>query len=104
MSTVELSHHFGINQSTAWKFKKKIQLAISSGSPSKMTGSVEVDEFVVGGKEKKAQGRSHGKKQIVLVGIETMPTSKGKKGIRRAFCQSIDGIPAKTLSLSLRRE
>jgi hypothetical protein len=95
MSTVEIAYHFGINQSTAWKFKKKIQLAISASSSSKMSGLIEVDEFVVGGKEKKAQGRSLGKKQIALVGIETMPTSKGKKGIRRAFCQSIEGYSSK---------
>ena len=90
MSTVELYHHFGINQSTAWKFKKKIQLATSGGSSSKMTGSIEVAKFVVGGKKKKAQGLSLGKKQIALLCIETMPTSKEKKGIRRAFCQSTD--------------
>jgi hypothetical protein len=91
MSTVEIAQHFGINQSTAWKFKKKIQLAIKEGNSAPLRGLIEVDEFVVGGKEKKAQGRSLGKKQIALVGIETMQTSKGKKGIRRAFCQAIEG-------------
>lgn len=90
MSTVELASHFGINQKSAWKFKKKIQLAMSDKVSPQLQGLVEVDEFVVGGKEKKAQGRSHGKKAIGLLGIETMLTSKGKKGIRRAFCQQIE--------------
>lgn len=91
MSTVEVSAHFGISQQAAWKFKKKIQLAMSQKDSKQLKGLVEVDEFVVGGKEKKAQGRSLGKKQIGLLGIETMVNSKGKKGIRKAFCQAIEG-------------
>ena len=91
MSTVEVSAHFGISQQAAWKFKKKIQLAMSQQDSRQLNGLLEVDEFVVGGKEKKAQGRSLVKKKIGLLGIEKMFNSKGKKGIRRAFCQAIDG-------------
>ena len=91
MSTVEVSVHFGISQQAAWKFKKKIQLAMNQKESPQLKALVEVDEFVVGGKEKKAQGRSLGKKQIGLLGIETMINSKGEKGIKSAFCQAIDG-------------
>jgi hypothetical protein len=91
MSTIELSVHFGISQQAAWKFKKKIQLAMNEKGSTQLNGLVEVDEFVVGGKEKKAQGRSLGKKNIGLLGIQTMVNSKGKKGIRSAFCTAING-------------
>ncbi len=91
MSTKELANHFGVNQTTAWKFKRKIQLAMKQGDVPPLIGNVEVDEFMVGGKEKKAQGRSLGKKHIAILGIETMETKKGKKGIKKAFCQAIEG-------------
>ena len=91
MSTTEIASHFGINQSTAWKFKRKIQLAMKDSEDKMLSGFVEVDEFMFGSKEKKAQGRSLGKKHKALVGIETMTTSKGEKGIRQAYCRSIQG-------------
>lgn len=91
MSTNEIANHFGIHQTSAWRFKKKVQLAMAEKTSDKLYGYIEVDEFVVGSKEKKAQGRSLGKKHIAMVGIETMTTKKGEKGIRRAFCQRIEG-------------
>ena len=53
---MEVSAHFGISQQAAWKFKNKIQTAMSQKDLKQLNGLVEVDEFVVGGKEKKAQG------------------------------------------------
>ena len=97
MSSVELSRHFGLEQKTCWRFKRKIQLAMAEKSSVLLSGLVEVDEFVVGGLEKKAQGRSLGKKKIAVVGIETMTTSKGKKGIKRAYAQMIKGYRAEDL-------
>ena len=97
MSSVELSRHFGLEQKTCWRFKRKIQLAMAEKSSALLSGLVEVDEFVVGGLEKKAQGRSLGKKKIVVVGIETMTTAKGKKGIKRAYAQMIKGYRAEDL-------
>jgi len=97
MSSVELSRHFGLEQKTCWRFKRKIQLAMAEKSSALLTGLVEVDEFVVGGLEKKAQGRSHGKKKIAVVGIETMTTAKGRKGIRRAYAEMINGYSAEDL-------
>lgn len=97
MSSVELSRHFGLEQKTCWRFKRKIQLAMVEKSSALLTGLVEVDEFVVGGLEKQAQGRSLGKKKIAVVGIETMTTAKGKKGIKRAYAQMIKGYRAEDL-------
>ena len=54
MSTVELASHFGISQKSAWKFKKKIQLARNEKVSPQSKGWLDVDEFVVGGREKKA--------------------------------------------------
>jgi transposase-like protein len=91
MSSTELSRHFGLQQKTCWLFKRKVQIAMEQKGEKKLSGNIEVDEFVIGGLEKKAQGRSLGKKKIAIVAIETTITKKGKKGIKRAFCTHIDG-------------
>lgn len=97
MSSVELSRHFGLEQKTCWRFKRKIQLAMAEKSSSLLSGLVEIDEFSVGGLEKQAQGRSLGKKKIAVAGIETMLTAKGRKGIRRAYCKMIEGYGAEDI-------
>ncbi|NRA11041.1 MAG: IS1595 family transposase [Crocinitomicaceae bacterium] len=52
ISTCELARQFGVKQSTAWFFKRKVQQAMNSTSEHLLSGIVEVDETVVGGKEK----------------------------------------------------
>lgn len=91
MSTTELASHFGVNQTTAWKFKKKIQLAMGQEELPGLIDMVEVDEFVTGGPKKQAQGRSLGKKSIALLGVQKNITRKGEIGIKKAFCQAIEG-------------
>lgn len=64
MSSAEIGKHFGIHQTSAWRFRRKVQQAMKDLEGQKLLGMAEVDEFVVGSEEKKAQGRSLGKKQL----------------------------------------
>ncbi|MFT7612924.1 MAG: transposase-like protein/DNA-directed RNA polymerase subunit RPC12/RpoP [Parvicellaceae bacterium] len=101
ISTCELSRQFGVTQSTAWFFKRKVQQAMKSTEENLLSGVVEVDETVVGGKEKGKQGRSYGKKKIVQIGIETDTNSKGKSIIKRAYGKVIDGYDNRSLKIGL---
>lgn len=90
MSTLELSREFGLRQKTCWKFKEKIQEAMKSSKQYKLTGKVFVDEFLIGEKEENHQGRSHGKKRLVVVALE-----KVKGGVGRAYAKVIEAASAK---------
>lgn len=84
MSTLELSREFGLRQKTCWKFKQKIQQAMSSAGNYKLAGEVHVDECLIGGEEEEKRGRSHGKKKLVVLGLEIV-----KNGVGRAYAQLI---------------
>lgn len=90
MSTLELSREFGLRQKTYWEFKRKIQQAMKSSKQYKLTGEVFVDEFLIGEKEEKKQGRSHGKKRLVIVALE-----KVKGGVGRAYSSVIEAASSK---------
>ena len=59
MSSVQISKRYGITQKTAWYFMQKVRKAMESSKQYLMEGEVNVDEFVVGGKEENKQGRSY---------------------------------------------
>ena len=48
MSTVELGSEVGVQQKTAWLFKRKVQAVLKEGGKDKLTGKVDVDEMLVG--------------------------------------------------------
>ncbi len=70
ISSTELSRKLGLRQKTCYYFKRKVMVAMGAGNGSKLNGSIEVDEFFVGGKEESKVGRSKGKKRQVVMGIE----------------------------------
>lgn len=84
MSTLELSREFGLRQMTCWKFKQKIQQAMSSAGNYKLAGEVHVDECLIGGEEEEKRGRSHGKKKLVVIGLEII-----ESGVGRAYAEII---------------
>jgi transposase-like protein len=56
---------------TAWSWLHKMRRAMVRGGRSPLSGNVEVDETLVGGKEKGGKrGRGAGKKSIVLIAVE----------------------------------
>ncbi len=70
MSTVELGAEVGVQQKTAWFFKKKLQIAMQPESKDVLKKQVEVDETLVGGYLEGQPGRSLEGKEAVMIGIE----------------------------------
>ena len=85
MSSIELSNEFELRQKTCWEFKWKIQQAMQSSQQYKLAGEVHVDEFYIGGPEEEKQGRSKGKKRLVILALE-----KVQSGVGRAYAQLIN--------------
>ena len=101
ISTCELARQFGVKQTTAWFFKRKVQEAMTRTGSDLLGGLVEVDETLVGGKEEGKPGRSLGKKQIVQVAVETYTDKKGKARCKRAYGQVVDRHDAEALRAGL---
>jgi hypothetical protein len=91
MSSEELSNEFGLRQKTVWEFKWKLQQAMRSSQQHPLTGTVCVDEFLVGEYEEGKPGRSSdSKKKLVIVALEII----GDKGVGRAYAQIIEHASA----------
>jgi len=97
ISTCELARQFGVKQSTAWFFKRKVQQAMKPTGLQLLEGTVEVDETAIGGKEKGKPGRSHGKKKIVQVAVEMDTNHKGDPIIKRAYGKVVDSYSSGSL-------
>ena len=92
MSSLELSEEFGLRQMTVWQFKWKIQQAMSSSQTYKLSGTVHVDEFLIGEYEEGKVGRSSdSKKKLVIVALEILE----KGGVGRAYAQVIENASSK---------
>jgi len=75
MSTVELGAEVGVEQKTAWLFKRKVQAVMKKDKDDKLQGRVDVDETLVGGYSA-AKGRSTQTKSAVLVAAEILPDGR----------------------------
>ena len=94
LSTPQIAKRYGITQKTAWLFTQKVKLSMKSSKKYPMTGDVQVDEFVIGGKETGKQGRSYdSKKAKVVCAVEL--TKQGK--IKRGYAKVIDDYSAKSI-------
>lgn len=96
MSSSQIAKRYGITQKTAWLFMQKVKIAMESSKAQLLSGNVQVDEFVIGGKETGKQGRSYdSKKSKVVCAIEL--TKEGK--IKRGYAKVIDDYSAKSIGL-----
>jgi len=94
ISTLQLAKRYGITQKTAWLFTQKVKISMKSSKQYLLTNDVQVDEFVIGGKETGKQGRSYDtKKAKVVCAIEL--TEQGK--IKRGYAKVIDDYSAKSI-------
>lgn len=94
LSSTQAAKRYGITQKTSWFFMQKVRLAMKSSKQFPMKGNVQVDEFVVGGKETGKQGRSYdSKKSKVACAVEL--TDDGK--IKRGYANVIDDYSAKSI-------
>jgi len=66
ISSTELSRKLGLRQKTCWFFKRKVMKAMESSGNYPLKGSVDVDEFFVGGQEDGKKGRGKKNKKLVV--------------------------------------
>ena len=97
MSTVELGSEVGVEQKTAWLFKRKVQAAMKKDRADKLKGNVDVDETLVGGYST-AIGRSTETKSALLVAVEILPD--GRTG--NLQMQPIENFKADTLKYAIK--
>ena len=97
MSTCELAKEFGCQQKSAWLLKAKLQEAMKSSEQHQLQGKVEVDEFLVGGFEQDAPGRTHGEKSLVVLAIEKVIDKKGNETLGRSYARVIEDASAQSL-------
>lgn len=94
LSASHIGVRFGITEKTARLFMHKVREAMKSSENHPIDGNVHVDEFVVGGKEKGAVGRSyHTKKKKIVCAVEL--TDEGK--VKRMYSMKIENYSSKEL-------
>jgi transposase-like protein len=94
LSSSQVGRRYGVRRSTAWYFMHKVREAMKSSEIQPMQGSVQVDEFAVGGKENLKQGRSRdSKKKKVICAVELTNTQK----IKRVYAMTIPDYSSKSL-------
>ena len=98
MSTTELGNEVGVQQKTAWLFKRKIQVAMQQDNNDKLKGNVDADETIVGGYTNKNRGRSLQTKEAVLIAVEKL--ADGRTGNIRMG--QIENFEALTLRYALK--
>ncbi len=98
MSTTELGVEVGVQQKSAWLFKRKLQVVMKQDNNDKLNGAVDADETLLGGYTKDHRGRSLEQKNSVLIAAEQLPD--GRTGNIRL--QQIENFEAPTLKYALK--
>ena len=98
MSTVELGAEVGVQQMTAWLFKRKLQAVMKKDKSDKLNGNVHVDETIVGGYCSTGPGRTLLTKSAVLIAVEILPD--GRTG--NIDMEQIENFKAETLKYAIK--
>lgn len=85
---------FSLNKDTARLFEQKVRRAMASSQQYPLTGKVEVDEAVIGGKEENRPGRGEEDKTPIAVAIEQ---NKDEDGIKWAYALKIKDYSSESL-------
>ena len=94
ISALGLARTVGIKrQKTGWQLLQKIRRGMIRPNRDRLSGLVEVDEILIGGKRHRHEGRSPEGKTLVLVAAE----DKGRRGIGRIRMQIIPDATAASL-------
>lgn len=97
-SALGLSRILGINrQKTGWQLLRKIRSGMIRPGRDRLSGVVEVDEILLGGKRHIFEGRSSKGKTLVLVAVE----DKGSRGIGRIRMHIIPKATAFSLQVAI---
>jgi len=95
LSSSQVAKRYGISRTTAWSFMHKVRSGMKSRKAHPLSGDVQVDEFVFGGKENLKQGRSTDSKKKKIIGAVEL-TGEGK--VKRVYFNKIDDYSSKSLS------
>ena len=99
MSTTELGSEVGVEQKTAWLFKRKIQVAMKQNNDDKLDGNVDVDETMLGFHTNRVQGgRNLEKREALMIATEIL--ADGRTGNMRM--QNIENFKAITFKYALK--
>jgi transposase-like protein len=96
-SAAELARQLGVTGKTAWLLRRKITQAMRRGEHELLLrGVVELDESLIGGRERGSgmRGRTSQRKTLVAATAEQMPQG----GLGRAHLRVIGDAGAKTLT------
>lgn len=94
LSSSQVSKRYGVTRKTAWLFMHKVRKGMESSQTLPIEGFVQVDEFVVGGKENNKQGRSYNcKKKKVVCAVELTENEK----VKRVYALRIDDFSSQSL-------
>jgi predicted RNA-binding Zn-ribbon protein involved in translation (DUF1610 family) len=95
-SAAELSRQLGVTLKTGWLIRRKISHAMRRGEHElPLRGLVELDESLIGGRERGTATRGRGSRRKSLVAAAAESTSEG--GLGRARLQIIPDARAQTL-------
>lgn len=99
VSALGLSRVLGIKrQKTGWNLLLKIRLGMIRPGRERLSGTVEVDEVLLGGKRHKLEGRSQPGKILVLIAAE----DKKPQGIGRIRMQIISDATTRSLHAAIK--
>jgi len=94
LSANYVEKRYGITEKTARLFMHKVREAMKSSEQYLMNHQVQVDEFVVGGKEENKPGRSYdSNKHKAVCALELTEDKK----VKRMYAMKIDNFSAKEL-------
>lgn len=94
LSASQVAKRYSITRKTAWYFMQKVRLAMESSNNFPIEETVQVDEFVFGGRESLKQGRSKDiNKKKLIAAVEITETGK----VKRAYFKKIEDYSAESL-------
>lgn len=94
LSASYMEVRYGVTEKTARLFMLKVREAMSSSGNNPMDGEVQVDEFVLGGRETGKTSRSYyGKKKKAVTAVRL--TKDGK--VKRMYAMKIEDFSAQSL-------
>ena len=78
ISAVSLQHLLGLSYATAWCWLQKLRSCTIRSGRTKLSGTVEVDEFYLGGVASGKRGRGAAHKSIVVAAVEKQGRKLGR--------------------------
>lgn len=72
VSATSFSRLYGVPYNTSWTLLHKIRSAMDQAGRDRLSGSIEIDETWVGGREEGGRGKGSDRKSVVIVACEVL--------------------------------